>query len=108
MYNIPKLNKTNWNINDSTEGETIEQYIERITNTNEGIEATAPVIWTERKDGVIPSYDIRTDRFDVAIEHQDAASRNHAAKRQSAIKEREEALKEVNKSGDPGPTQDAT
>lgn len=27
-----------------------------------------PTIYTEKKDGVMPEYDIRTDRFEVAIE----------------------------------------
>lgn len=27
-----------------------------------------PTIYTEKKDGVLPEYDIRTDRFEVAIE----------------------------------------
>ena len=27
-----------------------------------------PIIYTEKKDGVQPEYDIRTDRFEVAIE----------------------------------------
>ena len=27
-----------------------------------------PTIYTEKKDGVLPEYDIRTDRFEVAID----------------------------------------
>lgn len=27
-----------------------------------------PIIYTEKKDGVMPEYDIRTDRFEVAID----------------------------------------
>lgn len=39
-----------------------------------------PIIYTEKKDGVLPEYDIRTDRFEVAIDaidkiNQIAASR---------------------------------
>lgn len=39
-----------------------------------------PTIYTEKKDGVQPEYDIRTDRFEVAIDaidkiNQSAASR---------------------------------
>lgn len=30
-----------------------------------------PTIYTEKKDGVLPEYDIRTDRFEVAIEAMD-------------------------------------
>lgn len=30
-----------------------------------------PTIYTEKKDGVMPEYDIRTDRFEVALEAMD-------------------------------------
>lgn len=30
-----------------------------------------PTIYTEKKDGVQPEYDIRTDRFEIAIEAMD-------------------------------------
>lgn len=30
-----------------------------------------PTIYTEKKDGVLPEYDIRTDRFEVAIDAVD-------------------------------------
>lgn len=30
-----------------------------------------PTIYTEKKDGVLPEYDIRTDRFEIAIDAVD-------------------------------------
>lgn len=30
-----------------------------------------PTIYTEKRDGVLPEYDIRTDRFEVAIDAMD-------------------------------------
>ena len=33
----------------------------------------APIIYTERKDGVLPAYDIRTDRWEIA---QEAMAKN--------------------------------
>ena len=36
------------------EGETIEQKVNRIVNNNEPITDGAPIIFTERKDGVLP------------------------------------------------------
>lgn len=63
--------------NVSMEGETIEMKIERIVNQKEPITDGAPLIYTERKDGVKPAYDIRTDRFEIAI---DAMNTVHAAK----------------------------
>lgn len=48
------------------EGEFIEQKVQRIVESGEPIEDSAPIIYTERKDGVLPAYDIRTDRFAIA------------------------------------------
>lgn len=72
--------------NESVEGETIEMKIERIVNNKEPITDGAPIIYTERKVGVQPDYDIRTDRFDVAIEAMDAVNRSHRAKRMENLK----------------------
>lgn len=41
-----------------------------------------PTIYTEKKDGVQPEYDIRTDRFEVAIDAIDKI--NQSAAKQSA------------------------
>lgn len=30
-----------------------------------------PTIYTEKKDGVLPEYDIRTDRFEIALDAMD-------------------------------------
>ena len=48
------------------EGEYIEEKVRRITENGEPIEDGAPIIYTERKDGVNPAYDIRTDRWEIA------------------------------------------
>lgn len=37
-----------------------------------------PTIYTERKDGVLPEYDIRTDRFEVAIDAIDKINKSAA------------------------------
>lgn len=37
-----------------------------------------PTIYTEKKDGVLPEYDIRTDRFEVAIEAMDKINQSMA------------------------------
>lgn len=51
-----------------TEGERLECKIERMTENNEPIGETAPLIYTPRKDGVIAAYDIRTDKWDIALD----------------------------------------
>nr|DAL82407.1 MAG TPA: hypothetical protein [Microviridae sp.] len=37
-----------------------------------------PTIYTEKKDGVMPEYDIRTDRFEVAIDAIDKINQTTA------------------------------
>lgn len=71
------------------EGETIEQKISRIVNNKEPITDGAPIVYMERKDGVNPGFDVRTDRFDVAIDAMDIVSRSKIAKREERQKERE-------------------
>ena len=73
--------------NTSVEGETIEMKIERITVNREPITDGAPLIYTERKEGVLAGYDIRTDRFEIAIEAMDKVSKSNQAKREERIKD---------------------
>lgn len=75
--------------NESTEGEPIEQKVERVTTNQEPITDTAPIIYTERKDGVQAEYNIRTDRFEVALEATDYIARSYKAKRANSIEQRE-------------------
>lgn len=57
-------------------GETLERKIERITAVGEPISEGAPIIYTEREEGVIPAYDIRTDKFELAMEAMEQVSSN--------------------------------
>ena len=82
-------------VNDSVEGESIELKIERLIENNEPISDSAPIIYTERKDGVLPQYDIRTDRFELAIDAMDKVSRSHVAKRVEMYKKKEDGLEET-------------
>lgn len=56
------------------EAESIEEKVRRIVNENEPIEDGAPIIFQERIEGVKPEFNIRTDRWDVAIEAMDKVS----------------------------------
>ena len=40
-----------------------------------------PIIYTEKKDGVLPAYNIRTDRFDLAIDAFDKIEMEGIAKK---------------------------
>ncbi|AXH75107.1 MAG: hypothetical protein [Microviridae sp.] len=103
MYNRNKQANTSINRNTSYEGERIEEKINRIVNNNEPISDGAPLIFTERKEGVQPEYDIRTDRFEVAVEAMDKVTKSHKAKREAKILEMNK--KDENKNGGAEPTQ---
>ena len=68
-------------INNSLEGESIEAKVCRIVNNGEPISDGAPLIYTERKDGVKEEYNIRTDRFDIALNAMDYVTKSNRAKR---------------------------
>ena len=65
------------------EGETIETKIKRIVENKEPISDTAPIIYTNRDLGVQPGFNIRTDRFDVALSAMDVANRAKLATRKN-------------------------
>lgn len=50
------------------EGELLEDKVKRIVENNEPITDGATLSYTKRADGVRPEYNIRTDKWDVAME----------------------------------------
>lgn len=102
MYRRPKYIKTSISCNDSYEGESIEKKMRRVTENNEPIDNTAPLIYTEKKDGVLPQYDIRTDRWDVALEAMDKIAASLDAKRDNKPAEPKDTGTEPAKTPEPG------
>lgn len=86
MYKVPVMRPGSIKRNTSTAGETIEQKIERIISNKEPIKDGAPLIYTERKEGVKPAYNVRTDRFVIAVEAMDKVQGMHQAKREERAK----------------------
>jgi hypothetical protein len=64
------------------EGERIEEKVARLFEENQPINDGAPLIYTERKDGVLPAYDIRTDKMALAQEAMEKNMKAVNAKRQ--------------------------
>jgi hypothetical protein len=86
MYKmINKPSKTSLDINECYEGESLEKKIRRIVHNNEPITDGAPRIYTERKDGVKPEYDIRTDRFELAVEATDYITKTKITERKGRL-----------------------
>ena len=74
---FPKPPKTNY---EYQVGESIEDKVRRITENNEPITDGAPIIYTNREDGVLPAYNIRTDRWEVAQAAMEAVNQANLAK----------------------------
>lgn len=77
--------KTVLDINQSTEGVTIETKVNKILTTKEPITDGTPVIYMTRKEGVNPDYDIRTDKWDHVVEAMDVVSRAKIEKRTKSV-----------------------
>ena len=98
MYNYRVPVGTQINSVEKLEGEPIEHKIERIVSNKEAITDGAPAIYTERKDGVISAYNIRTDRWEIATEAMDKVEKSITASREakaSTKKKEKEATKVV-------------
>ena len=89
MYTRIKGAKTTLRANKSYVGETIEEKVRRIMSNKEPIKDGAPLVYTDRSEGVVADYNIRTDRWELAVHATDAIAKSHLAKRQ----ERHDAFK---------------
>ena len=90
----PRFFKTTIDTNVSTIGQTIETRVQRMKANKEPITDGAPLIYTERKDGVLAGYNIRTDRFDIAVEFNEKEMKSKAAKRASMSIVKDESLQD--------------
>ena len=63
-----------------SEGETIETKVARIVQNKEPITDGAPMIYTEKEQGVLPEYDIRTDKWEIAQNAMDVVHATNIAK----------------------------
>lgn len=91
MYKIPTFQSSNLKGVTLKEGETIETKVERMLTNKEPIKDGAPLIFTERKDGVLAAYNIRSDRWELAAEAMDKVTASKIATREAKMKEAEEA-----------------
>jgi len=89
------MKETSLKVNESFEGETIEMRMERVVHNGDDADDGAPSIYTDRADGVLPEYDIRTDKFDLALDGMDAAHKTDLAKRKQGIADRTKEIKDL-------------
>ena len=86
---------------ESYEGESIEKKVAKLIENNEPITDGAPIIYTEKKDGVLPQYDIRTDKWEIAQSAMDLANASKIVKSKGLKKPEEpKKIEEPKKNGE--------
>lgn len=100
MYKISKRTPTSLRINNSTEGETIEQEIERLINDGTPVEHEKQPIFTKPSEGVPYGTDIRGDKWDKAIEVNEKINTNIENIRKMKLVKKEEISDETQEKGE--------
>ena len=81
-----KLNATQIEVESGFEAESIEDQVRRMVKNNEPITAISPEIFTNESEGVRPEFDIRTDRFDLALDAMKLIEKQELAKNKEVLK----------------------
>lgn len=90
MYKPNRIRPTTIRINQAEPGETLESKIEKLVNKKEPLEeGSAPLIYTPRMEGIRASTNIRTDRWEIAIEATDRIAKSYMARRDERSKKKE-------------------
>ncbi len=94
MYKQNKMKRTSVKTKMHEYGKTIEQKVELMVNNGEPLDGgDNELIYTEKADGVLPAYNPRADRFDIAIETVDKINKSNIAKKANKEKKAKEAEK---------------
>lgn len=92
------------------DGQSLEEFLRKAMQGKEPIQATAKLTYNDRKDGVLPQHDIRTDRWELAQEQTTAYHMSRAAQQKmqdfgdpklKAAQEAATAAAEAAKNGQP-------
>ena len=67
-------------------GEAIHEKVRRLINNKEPISDSAPRIYTEKKDGTLAAYDIRTDKWDILAEARKTEAMGNIEKSNNKLK----------------------
>lgn len=82
------------------EGETIEEKVRRVVENKEPISDGAPIVYTEKKDGVLPQFNIRTDKWEIALDAMDKVQASRIAKSKQYMETLEKKGEEMENSGE--------
>jgi len=99
MYKKNKVNKGGLKGKKSYVGERIEERMKKLLYTNEGVGEGSPLIYTDRRKGVMAETNIRTDRFEIALDAMYGVSKRNLNKRKSYYEIKKDDGPEANKEG---------
>lgn len=101
MYRPRVSERTSISCNNCTLGQTIEMKVRQYLENGEPIEDMAPLLYTERSEGVRADTNIRTDKYELAVEAMAIASESNTEKRKSRHKMNEDAKVDKKPDGEP-------
>ena len=67
---------------DDYQGQSIEDRCRKLIETGEPIKDTSPLIYTPKEKGVMPQYDVRADKWEIAQNAMDRVNKERIAKGQ--------------------------
>lgn len=96
MYKVPRFKSSSITLKATERGDLLQTKIKRLLENKENLDE-APLIYTEKKDGVQPQYNIRTDKWEIAIDAMDKVNQIRTAKSENR---RAGKIVEMNPNGD--------
>lgn len=75
-----KMTRTTIRVNNTTIGKTIEEKLRLIKNNKDKVDAIRPMLFTRKRDGVPPEYDIRTSAREMGAYAADLIATKHNGK----------------------------
>lgn len=83
-YNVVPTRSGLIRVNKTQEEEALIHQLRKVKTMGDQGFVTKGLMYSERKDGVLPEFDIRTDKWEVAQNAANVASKNEIAKRGGA------------------------
>lgn len=87
---------TNLSLGEISRGERIETKVSRMMTNKEPITDGAPLLYEEELETMREGYDIRTDRWDVALMGKNSIQKAQLAKRDGVVTAQNESTEENN------------
>lgn len=94
VYKPKRPTKSRLKSVEKVEGESIETKCARLVSNKEPIKDGAPLIYTEKKEGIIQAYNIRADRWEIATDAMDLVAKSNIAKSEGRVPPKDEGTEE--------------